>query len=348
MHTADPADEYLHEPNSVRLWNESYYFGFADEELAVSVRLGYQPFEERANVWLFVHDIPATRTYCYRDETVPTERVHGHHVQTDPLSLSLAVVEPNREWQIDATAACTQCRSVREVFDAAGRERAGDTRVAIDLAYQGDETQARTERRSERKQKTTQPGRFRGTINVDGTTHDVDAAGFRDHSWGGQRNWTPVAGGYFWYTVRVPGGHALKLAAYLDPAENLTVSPIGFHTDGETVRPVQDASVVYDDGRSPEARLAGWLAGDVPDEFAVDLAFDDGEEGLVFEPHFANPLGYEDRNWATADLDSEWLTAVVFRLPVRVRWRGSTGGGWFEAMHPRVRVDTDNLGSEGL
>lgn len=348
MYPTNPEDEYLHEPADVRLWNESFYFGFSGDDLAVATRLGFQPYEGRANIWFYIHDLVKRRTYFHRDEEIPLTNVHGLHADTGPLSLLLRVVEPNTEWSLTADGYCDAADSVRGVFEKTGTGIDGEIPVEMELSFRKRKHEAYTERRSERKQKTTQPGHFEGQITVDDTKYRIDAPGFRDHSWGGQRNWTPVSGGYFWYTLRVSDHHAFKIAGYVNPEEQLTIEPIGFHSDGTTLRETRDATLEYGDGLTPDTRLDAWLGGKLPSEFFVDLTFEDGDEQLVLEPRFNNPLGYEDRNWATADLESPWLTSVVHRLPVDVRWDGQEGSGWFETMHPRIRVDTQDLGSEGI
>lgn len=103
METADARDEYLHEPMDRRLWNESYYFDFTGNSVRGFTRLGFQPFERRANVWCYlVHDGQA---YWYRNERIPLEDCFGLRTETDSFVQRYETLEPHERWSLRAEGA---------------------------------------------------------------------------------------------------------------------------------------------------------------------------------------------------------------------------------------------------
>jgi hypothetical protein len=352
MRPAAAVDEYMHDPGERRLRNESYYFHFDGDDVVGHTRIGFQPYEERANVWFYVHDRERGRTYWHRDEELRAGDHHG--LRTDgPLSVAYRIREPNVEWQLLADGTCRTSDTVRDIFasDGAAGAAEGVDRVPVsaDLTFHEPVHDAYQEHRgydahSEDKEHYSQPGRVEGAVTVDGEAFTVDASGFRDHSWGGLRNWTPVAGGYYWFAVRTETGGSVKAAAGARPDGTTTDTIHGHVADPDgTVRPVEDVSVDYGDGLTPDERRHAWLDGDLPPKIAVDVTAEGGSTGrLALSPTWNTPLGYEDRNWAATELDTPWLIAVINRLPASATWKGVSGTGWYETMHPRVRVDLDD------
>lgn len=346
MRPADPVDEYLHVPGDRRLWNESYYFQFDGPELVGHTRIGRQPFEDRGNVWFYVHDAEAGRTVLHRDENLPLADVHGLHADAGSLAVSYRVVEPTRRWEIRAAGTCRTADQVGDVFaggDAAIEWPGERVPVRADLSFRESEHAAYQEDRghdahSPDKEHYSQPGRVAGTVSIDGREYDVDAPGFRDHSWGGLRDWTPTAGGYCWFALRVGEHDAFKVAAGRRPDGTTTDDVYGYHADADGVRVAGDVDVEYDDDHTPDERRCAWLDVDLPAEVRVEFDHERGREHLTLVPRWNTPLGYEDRNWAATDLETPWLTSVINRLPVAVTWDGRDGTGWFETMHPRMRA----------
>lgn len=213
--------------------------------------------------------------------------------------------------------------------------------VELDLSFIAPDHDAYQEERgsdahSDDKEHYSQPGRMDGSIRIDGTNHRVDAPAFRDHSWGGLRNWTPAAGGYYWFGLQC-GRDAFKIAAGLEPDGTVVDEVHGYHADGDRVRLAEGVAVEYRTSLTPDERLEAWLDGSLPERIAVDLHLEEGTESFELRPRWNTPLGYEDRNWAATTRESPWLTSVVNRLPVEVHWNDRRGSGWFETMHPRFR-----------
>lgn len=346
MRAADPVDEYLHAPGRRRLWNESYYVQFSGADLVGHTRLGFQPAEDRANVWFYLHDLADDRTVFHRDEDLPAGAVHGLHVDAEPLEVGYRIVEPTRRWRVRAAGRCRVAGRVRDVFAGgdAGADWTGDrVPVEADLTFREPDHDAYQEDRgydahSPDKEHYSQPGRVAGTVRIGDDERELEATGFRDHSWGGLRDWTPTAGGYCWFALRVGDRHAFKVAAGRRPDGTTTDDVYGYHADGTSVRVARDLDVDYGADRTPDGRLRAWLDGDLPSEISVGFDLADGRERLTLVPAWNTPLGFEDRNWAATDLETPWLTAVINRLPVAVRWGDREGRGWFETMHPRVRA----------
>jgi len=341
MRAAERADELRHAAGDRRLWNESYYFHFTGEYLVGYTRLGFQPYERRANLWVYLTRGEDGETVWYRNEDIPLEDCDGLHADAGGFELSHRVLEPNEQWALEGKGECGVAGDVASVF-ADDPDRS--VPVEFDLRFRAPDHVAHQEDRgydahSHDKEHYSQPGRMTGSVSIGDRFHDVDAHGFRDHSWGGLRNWTPVAGGYYWFGVGFETGDSFKIAAGVRPDGTITDSFHGYHADGETVRLPEDITVEYSDDHDPEGRLHAWLDGDVSEEIAVEFELEDGTERFTLYPSGYVPMGYEDRNWEATDLDAPWLTAVINRLPVTCRWEGHEGNGWYETMHPRVRVD---------
>jgi len=167
-------DDRRHRPagDSLPLWNESYWFSFYDPAARIGVvtRIGMLPNRGESNVWFYVS----------KDAKIA-------HTGTD---LRCAVPEGDLEALSlgDVTYRCLEpLRTFRLTYESAG--------VSMDVTWSGAHpvflypvppglTESQFPRHIE------QGGRVRGALTVGGEARAIDTVGHRDHSWGGERDWT--------------------------------------------------------------------------------------------------------------------------------------------------------------
>jgi hypothetical protein len=176
------SDDFSHSPGAEPLWNESWYFDFADPEggLGGWVRLGLYPNEDRAWINVFVCG-PDRPTFALNDFHAPLPK-DPFDVKAAGISLTQEVSAPLKRLRV--TAGGTGERH----DDPAGLLRGESgvpAEVSLDLTWDtvGVPYAYRIATRYEI------PCTVSGTVTVDGVTHELNAvAGQRDHSWG-VRDW---------------------------------------------------------------------------------------------------------------------------------------------------------------
>ena len=175
---ATVADDERHEPGAgaLPLWNESYWFPFYDPsaEIGVVFRVGMLPNQRSANAFLFIAH-------------------HGRVVCTlVDQHAPFPAYDPRR---FAASGITVDVEEPRERF----RLRFAQGAHAFDLVWRGtgptwmypippDTSAEQYPRHLE------QAGRVTGTVTIGGTSHRLDAIGHRDHSWGGERDWSKFYG----------------------------------------------------------------------------------------------------------------------------------------------------------
>jgi hypothetical protein len=148
-------------PGADRLWGESWYFDFASVDATVGgfVRIGDYPNLGRRWCWAYVA-VGSRVVGCALDRPLTDQHEPAWQTTDEALRLS---IEPGRGgWQLTAAADGF-------ALDLMWRERARP------YAYTGGS-------------RLEQPGWVRGELTVDGTRHELDGPGQRDHSWG-IRDW---------------------------------------------------------------------------------------------------------------------------------------------------------------
>lgn len=175
-------DEGAHQPGSEQLWNESWYFDWADERQDVGgwVRLGLVPNEQRAWINVLLCG-PGAPTIAVLDWHAPLPESHDR-VQTADVDLVLDAVEPLQTYRVSL-------RGTGQAYDDPAdllRELPGrPVDVTLDLEWTtvGTPYQYRITPRYEI------PCTVTGTVEADGRRHEFSAVpGQRDHSWG-VRDW---------------------------------------------------------------------------------------------------------------------------------------------------------------
>lgn len=170
--TPDAADEQAHPPGDEPLWNESWYFDFADAPQGVGgwIRLGLMPNEKTTwvNALLCGPDMPTIALVDFHD--------------TGAIDLTLDPTDPLRTYTVTV-------RGAGQAYDdpaALLRGEAGrPAEMTMELVWTtvGVPYQYRITPRYEI------PCTVSGTVTVDGREFRIDAVpGQRDHSWG-VRDW---------------------------------------------------------------------------------------------------------------------------------------------------------------
>ena len=199
------SDEGPHEPAADTLWNESWYFDFADPGQGAGgwIRLGLYPNEGRAwiNALLCGPGLPTIALNDFHAR-LPVDPADVH---TDDVVLTQDVVAPLRSYRV------TVAGSAQVYDDPADLLRGAPGRpaeVALDLVWSTDGVpyQYRLATRYEI------PCTVSGTVTVDGDVRTFAAVpGQRDHSWG-VRDWWAMD--WVWSAVHLDDGthvHAVEL-----------------------------------------------------------------------------------------------------------------------------------------
>jgi hypothetical protein len=324
----NPADEFLHVPGDRRLWNESYYFDFVSGDVRGFARIGLQPFEDRANLWFYV--VRDDGIYWVRDENVPVENCYGLAIETPSFEQRFEVVAPYQEWSISSTGSVNYSKSTRDVFT-------GDvSRVDVDcdLSFVDPIHEAYSLKADDEAQSHyNQAGRFEGELTLDGSSITVDGAGFRDHSWGGFRDWTPGEWGSYFGALQFDDGGTVMFAVSSRPDGGLR-NGHGYRYRGGSAVAIEEVDIYCEDGLSREDRPRGWAEGDLPDHITVSIETDEGAEAIDCVPLGNVPVGYEDRNWELTDPDGPRLKSMLNRIPLRATCETRTGTGWFDCLLP--------------
>jgi len=191
------SDEAAHQPGDEKLWNESWYFDFADPATGLGgwIRLGLYPNQERAWVNVLICG-PARPTIAVNDYAVP--------MPADPTEVSAAglfvrqeVVQPLGRYRVSAGG---DGRRFDDPADLLHGQPGTPAQVTVDLTWDtvGTPYQYRITPRYEI------PCTVTGTVTIDGATHRIEAAsGQRDHSWG-VRDWWGMD--WVWHAVHLEDG----------------------------------------------------------------------------------------------------------------------------------------------
>lgn len=325
---AEAKDEFLHAPGDRRLWNESYYLDFFDDDVQGYARIGLQPFENRANVWFYA--LKDGEIYWHRDENVPIENHYGLTVKTPKFEQRFQILEPFQEWSITRSGSGRFSSSSAAVFDGEFEP----VEIEADLSFSDPIHDPYSMKlHVEDQSHYNHAGRFTGELRLDGSTVDVDASGFRDHSWGWFRDWTPGEWGHFYSGLQFESGDCFMFAVQVRPEGGLR-NGHGYHSSSESVTDVTAVDVTCEDGLSKDERSRAWADGDIPDKIVFSLETDDGDVKIHGTPVGNTPLGYEDRNWALTDPDGPWLQSALNRMPLKATWNGVEGTGWVESSLP--------------
>src|SRR3989304_5898267 len=173
LHMAAVEDDRRHTPGpeSLPLWNESFWFAFYDpaSEVGATIRVGIHANRDDANIYLFL--------------THGREVVHSlidFHAAVPPMEdRRLAIAGYTIEWVTPLESFRLRYEQGWHSLDVVG-EGFSPTYLS---ASPPDSTSDQIPRHIEHA------GTVTGNITIAGTRYSVDCLGHRDHSWGGERDW---------------------------------------------------------------------------------------------------------------------------------------------------------------
>src|SRR5581483_4555248 len=167
-------DDARHRPGPAArpLWNESFWFPFyvPTTGIAVVFRIGLLPVRGEANVFCFLAE-HGTVVHSFIDHRLPVPAYENGRLSAGGLTIDWS--EPLERFRLRYAAG-------RHGFDVAWEAtsptylypRPPDTHI--------DDYPGHIE----------QGGRVRGTVTLAGVEHRIDCLGHRDHSFGGERDWS--------------------------------------------------------------------------------------------------------------------------------------------------------------
>jgi hypothetical protein len=180
--TPAPADEGPHVPTDEPLWNESWYFDFADAEQGIGgwIRLGLYPNQRTAWINALLCG-PDMATVAVNDFEAALPDDPGA-VRTDAVDLALAATEPLRTYGVTL-------RGRGQAYDDPAVLLHGEPGTPVELTMDLVWTTAGTPYQYRITPRYEIPCTVSGTVTVDGREIIVrEVAGQRDHSWG-VRDW---------------------------------------------------------------------------------------------------------------------------------------------------------------
>lgn len=292
-------DELAHPAPGDALWNESWYFDFADPAAGLGgwIRLGLYPNEGRAWINAIVCG-PGLPTVALNDFRVamPEDPTRVH---TADIALTLQAEQPLRSYRVTVSGR-------GEVYDDPSAALAGTdgrpAEVSLDLVWTtvGEPYRYRLATRYE------VPCTVSGRVVVDGVTHSiVAAAGQRDHSWG-VRDWWAMD--WVWSALHLEDGTHLHAVDIRIPG----APPIGLgyvQRDGDRLVELETA----------EAREV-FAANGLP--ISTELVLQPGDLTLSTDVVAHAPVRLVADDGRIADFPRAWMSVRTAD--------GRTGVGWME------------------
>ncbi|MDT5177369.1 MAG: hypothetical protein QOJ95_1567 [Mycobacterium sp.] len=198
-------DEDTHEPTDEPLWNESWYFDFADPDQDVGgwLRLGLIPNQGHAwiNALLCGPNMPTIAVLDF-EAALPADHTH---VVSDGITLDLEATEPLQSYRVSL-------RGRGEAYDDPAGLLRGETGRPVDLAMDLVWTTAGTPYQYRLSTRYEIPCTVSGTVSADGRSYEFSrVAGQRDHSWAA-RDWWSME--WVWSALHLDDGthvHGLDL-----------------------------------------------------------------------------------------------------------------------------------------
>jgi hypothetical protein len=198
-------DEGTHQPTDEALWNESWYFDFADpgQDVGGWIRLGLIPNQGHAwiNALVCGPDMPTIAVLDF-EAALPTDHTHVH---TEDLDLELEAITPLRSYRVSL-------RGRGQAYDDPAALLRGESGRPVELVMDLTWTTAGTPYQYRLSTRYEIPCTVSGTVTADGRSFEfTDVAGQRDHSWAA-RDWWSME--WVWSALHLDDGthlHGLDL-----------------------------------------------------------------------------------------------------------------------------------------
>ena len=196
----DPADEAAHPPGQEPLWNESWYWDFADPQQGIGgwIRLGLVPNENLAWINTLICG-PQIPTVALLDFQAPLP-ADPNDVRSGAISLRHNAIEPLREYRVQVSGPAQSYDDPAGLLHGAGGRPAD---LAMDLRW----TTTGTPYAYRITTRYEIPCTVSGTVTVDGRSYQLTGVpGQRDHSHG-VRDWWSMD--WVWSALHLDDGTAL-------------------------------------------------------------------------------------------------------------------------------------------
>lgn len=209
-HLANVEDDERHSPgpDSLPLWNESYWFPIYDPktEIGVVLRAGTYANQHTSNVYLFITHKGAI-VHTWFEQRGPFPPLEPRRLAIGGLTIDIE--KPRERLRLRYTSGNSGFDLLWEGYSPAYMyPRPPDVPFQ---QYPGH---------------IEQSGVVTGTVTIGGVPHPIDGFGHRDHSWGGERDWNKF---YGWDYLNVEFGrdawfHAVRFE--LTPGNNIYIGAL--------------------------------------------------------------------------------------------------------------------------
>jgi hypothetical protein len=226
----DGADEALHDPGAVELYNESVYFNFVTGletgPLGGVMRIGLRPNDGYAELSLNLPLDDGSILFLYERDTSSIDDFEVGTRLWRCAGMDLEVVVPTRQWRLryDGDRPRRLLDSRQLGLDPGAALRASERcRVSVDLVFDGRFPMHALSRSGDivegagaafARNHYEQFGSVSGRITVDGRAAQVTGGAFRDHSWG-PRDWQAAPHSDFTTVLADDGSAVVCFAAQL-------------------------------------------------------------------------------------------------------------------------------------
>jgi len=231
-HLANIEDDERHTPgpDSLPLWNESYWFPIYDPktEIGVVVRAGVYANQQTSNVYLFITHRGAI-IHTWVEQRAPLPPLQPRRLAIGPLIVEIE--QPLERLRL--------------------RYSAGNS--GFDLVWEGYSPSYMYPRPpdvpfQQYPGHIEQSGVVTGTVTIGGVPYSMDCFGHRDHSWGGERDWNTF---YGWDYLNVEFGrdawfHAVRFE--LSPGNNIFIGALWDGTELHEGREIRLDITTADNG----------------------------------------------------------------------------------------------------
>ncbi|APE15078.1 phosphotransferase [Mycobacterium sp. WY10] len=259
--TPDPADEGAHQPGDEPLWNESWYWDFADPAQGVGgwLRLGLVPNQNVAwiNALVCGPDMPTVALVDF-EAPLPADPAVA---RADGAELRHGAITPLQTYRVEA-------RGTAQEYDDPSALLRGEPGRPVELAIDLTWTTAGTPYAYRITTRYEIPCTVTGTVSIDGRVHQLEAVpGQRDHSHG-VRDWWSMD--WVWSALHLDDGtHLHGVDLRIPGMDPISVGYIQRAGEPVTETTTVTAEATFSDNGLPMTTTIDYLPG--PVQTTVDV-----------------------------------------------------------------------------
>ena len=259
--TPDPADEGAHQPGDEPLWNESWYWDFADPAQGVGgwLRLGLVPNQNVAWINALVCG-PNMPTVALVDFEAPLP-ADPAVARADGAELRHGAITPLQTYRVEA-------RGTAQEYDDPSALLRGEPGRPVELAIDLTWTTAGTPYAYRITTRYEIPCTVTGTVSIDGRVHQLEAVpGQRDHSHG-VRDWWSMD--WVWSALHLDDGtHLHGVDIRIPGMDPISVGYVQRAGEPVTETTTVSAEATFSDNGLPLTTTIDYLPG--PVQTTVDV-----------------------------------------------------------------------------